>query len=103
MPISGYDVLFYCVDVKVKKIFCLDLLLHWFLETYILCNFTSISFFRFICGTQDIHKQLEDQIATFHGRDEAILYASCFDANAGFFEALLTNVSSVVKLVEYSI
>jgi len=38
---------------------------------------------------QDIHKQLERRIAEFHGREDAILYASCFDANAGLFEALL--------------
>lgn len=38
---------------------------------------------------QDIHKQLEAKIATFHGKDDAILYASCFDANAGIFEVLL--------------
>ena len=37
---------------------------------------------------QDIHKELEAKIAKFHGRDDAILYASCFDANAGLFEVL---------------
>jgi glycine C-acetyltransferase len=44
---------------------------------------------RFICGTQDIHKELERKIAAFHGCEDAILYGSCFDANAGIFEALL--------------
>ena len=44
---------------------------------------------RFICGTQDIHKNLERTIADFHGCEDAILYGSCFDANAGIFEALL--------------
>lgn len=44
---------------------------------------------RFICGTQDIHKKLEKTIADFHGCEDAILYGSCFDANAGIFEALL--------------
>lgn len=48
-----------------------------------------LSSVRFICGTQDIHKQLEAKIAAFHGKDDAILYASCFDANAGIFEVLL--------------
>lgn len=43
---------------------------------------------RFICGTQDIHKALEKKIAEFHGREDAILYAACFDANAGFFEVI---------------
>ncbi|KAL5006444.1 hypothetical protein ScPMuIL_015250 [Solemya velum] len=44
---------------------------------------------RFICGTQDLHKHLEEKIAKFHGREDAILYASCFDANAGLFEVML--------------
>ncbi len=44
---------------------------------------------RFICGTQDIHKELEEKIANFFGTDGAILYASCFDANGGLFETLL--------------
>ncbi len=43
---------------------------------------------RFICGTQDIHRQLEQKIAAFLGLDDAILYSSCFDANGGLFEAL---------------
>lgn len=49
-----------------------------------------LSSVRFICGTQSIHKELEKKIAKFHGREDAILYASCFDANAGIFEAILT-------------
>lgn len=48
-----------------------------------------LSSVRFICGTQDIHTELEQKIARFHGREAAILYASCFDANAGLFEVLL--------------
>ncbi|NJL26906.1 MAG: glycine C-acetyltransferase [Thermoanaerobaculia bacterium] len=44
---------------------------------------------RFICGTQDIHKQLEHEISAFLGTDDTILYSSCFDANGGLFEALL--------------
>jgi len=44
---------------------------------------------RFICGTQDIHKQLERRISEFLGTDDAILYAACFDANGGLFEPLL--------------
>lgn len=50
---------------------------------------------RFICGTQEIHIELEKKIATFHGREAAILYGSCFNANAGLFEALLTPEDSV--------
>ncbi|NNF57893.1 MAG: aminotransferase class I/II-fold pyridoxal phosphate-dependent enzyme, partial [Rhodothermaceae bacterium] len=44
---------------------------------------------RFICGTQTIHKELEHRLAQFHGKDDAILYAACFDANAGLFETIL--------------
>lgn len=49
-----------------------------------------LSSVRFICGTQDIHKQLEQKIAEFFQTDDTILYSSCFDANGGLFEALLT-------------
>ncbi|XP_022086507.1 2-amino-3-ketobutyrate coenzyme A ligase, mitochondrial-like [Acanthaster planci] len=52
---------------------------------------------RFICGTQNIHKDLEQKIATFHQKEDAILYASCFDANAGLFEALLTPDDAVIS------
>jgi glycine C-acetyltransferase len=44
---------------------------------------------RFICGTQDLHKQLESRISSFLGTDDTILYSSCFDANGGLFETLL--------------
>ena len=44
---------------------------------------------RFICGTQDIHKKLEERIAKFLGTEDTILYAACFDANGGVFEPLL--------------
>lgn len=43
---------------------------------------------RFICGTQNIHQELEQKIAEFHRREDAILYGSCFDANAGLFEVI---------------
>ncbi|XP_044771741.1 2-amino-3-ketobutyrate coenzyme A ligase, mitochondrial isoform X1 [Neomonachus schauinslandi] len=52
---------------------------------------------RFICGTQTIHKDLEAKIARFHQREDAILYPSCFDANAGLFEALLTPQDAVLS------
>jgi len=54
-----------------------------------------LSSVRFICGTQDIHKQLERQISSFYGKKDAILYASCFDANGGIFEALLSSEDAV--------
>ena len=44
---------------------------------------------RFICGTQDIHKELEQKIADFYGTEDTILYAAAFDANGGVFEPLL--------------
>lgn len=44
---------------------------------------------RFICGTQDIHKELEEKISNFYQTDDAILYSSCFDANGGLFESIL--------------
>ena len=56
-----------------------------------------LSSVRFICGTQDIHKELEAKIAAFHGMDDCILYPSCFDANAGLFEAILTAEDAVVS------
>ncbi len=52
---------------------------------------------RFICGTQDIHKQLEAKLADFFGMEEAILYSSCFDANAGLFETLLNENDAVIS------
>jgi glycine C-acetyltransferase len=52
---------------------------------------------RFICGTQDIHKELEDQISTFLETADTILYSSCFDANAGLFETLLDAESAVIS------
>lgn len=56
-----------------------------------------LSSVRFICGTQEIHVKLEKEIARFHGREDAILYASCFDANAGLFETLLTPEDTVLS------
>jgi glycine C-acetyltransferase len=52
---------------------------------------------RFICGTQDLHKALEQAIARFMGTDDAILYTSCFDANTGLFETLLGPEDAVIS------
>lgn len=52
---------------------------------------------RFICGTQDIHKTLEQRIAHFVGQEDAILYAAAFDANGGVFEPLLTEEDAIVS------
>ncbi len=51
---------------------------------------------RFICGTQLIHKQLEDKITEFLGTEDTILYSSCFDANGGLFEALLKKEDAII-------
>ena len=52
---------------------------------------------RFICGTQDLHKELEKTIADFFGKDDTILYAACFDANGGLFEPLLGPEDAIVS------
>ncbi len=52
---------------------------------------------RFICGTQDLHKQLEAKIAEFFGTEDTILYAACFDANGGLFEPLLDENDAVIS------
>jgi glycine C-acetyltransferase len=56
-----------------------------------------LSSVRFICGTQDIHKELERRIAAFFEMDDAILYTSCFDANGGLFEVLLGENDAIVS------
>ncbi|MBO4870717.1 MAG: glycine C-acetyltransferase [Muribaculaceae bacterium] len=52
---------------------------------------------RFICGTQDLHKDLEAAIARYFKTEDAILYGSCFDANGGLFEALLTDQDAIIS------
>jgi glycine C-acetyltransferase len=52
---------------------------------------------RFICGTQDIHKQLEEKIATFLGQEDTILYAACFDSNGGVFESLFGEEDAIIS------
>lgn len=52
---------------------------------------------RFICGTTDIHKELEKRIADFFGTEDTILYAACFDANGGVFEPLLTEEDAIIS------
>jgi glycine C-acetyltransferase len=52
---------------------------------------------RFICGTQTIHKTLEEKVSEFLSMEDTILYAACFDANAGLFETILTNEDAVVS------
>ena len=52
---------------------------------------------RFICGTQDLHKQLEQTISAFFGKQDTILYAACFDANGGLFEPLLGPEDAIIS------
>ena len=52
---------------------------------------------RFICGTQDIHKKLEQTIAEFYGTEDTILYAAAFDANGGVFEPLLSKEDAIIS------
>jgi glycine C-acetyltransferase len=52
---------------------------------------------RFICGTQDIHKELEEKLSTFLGQEDTILYAACFDANGGVFEPLLGEEDAIIS------
>src|SRR3954454_2410374 len=56
-----------------------------------------LSSVRFICGTQDPHRQLEGEIARFFGKEDAILYIACFDANGGLFEPLLTEDDAILS------
>jgi len=52
---------------------------------------------RFICGTQDIHRELEKSISAYLGKDDTILYSSCFDANGGLFETLLNQEDAIIS------
>ena len=56
-----------------------------------------LSSVRFICGTQDIHKQLEQKISDFLGTEDTILYAACFDANGGVFEPLFGENDAIIS------
>ncbi|MBR2650810.1 MAG: glycine C-acetyltransferase [Clostridia bacterium] len=56
-----------------------------------------LSSVRFICGTQSLHKELEAKLSAFLGTDDTILYSSCFDANGGLFETLLTDADAVIS------
>lgn len=66
-------------------------------KSYLDSHGAGMSSVRFICGTQDIHRELELKIAKFHGRDDSILYAACFDANGGVFEVLTNNEDAVIS------
>ena len=56
-----------------------------------------LSSVRFICGTQDIHKELENKISAFLSKEDTILYSSCFDANGGLFEPILTDKDAIIS------
>ena len=65
-------------------------------ESYDLYGY-GLSSVRFICGTQSIHKRLEDKISEFLGTEDTILYSSCFDANGGFFETILSEQDAIIS------
>jgi glycine C-acetyltransferase len=56
-----------------------------------------LSSVRFICGTQDLHRELEERISAFLGKEDTILYSSCFDANGGLFEPILTDADGIIS------
>jgi glycine C-acetyltransferase len=56
-----------------------------------------LSSVRFICGTQEIHKELENKLSEFLGMEDTILYTSCFDANGGLFETLLSDEDAIIS------
>ena len=56
-----------------------------------------LSSVRFICGTQELHKNLEKKLSAFLGTEDTILYSSCFDANGGLFETLLTEEDAIIS------
>ena len=56
-----------------------------------------LSSVRFICGTQSLHKQLEEKVSEFLGTEDTILYCSCFDANGGLFETLLSADDAIIS------
>src|SRR5664279_1623685 len=60
-------------------------------------NYLGLSSVRFICGTQDRHKQLEADVSKFLGTDDTILYGSCFDANGGLFETLIGEDDAIIS------
>jgi glycine C-acetyltransferase len=53
---------------------------------------------RFICGTQDIHKQLEAAVSKYFGTEDTILCAACFDANGGVFEPLFSDEDAIISI-----
>src|SRR3712207_9061768 len=59
--------------------------------------YTTLFRSRFICGTQEPHKRLEARLSEFLGTDDTILYSSCFDANGGLFETLLSEQDAVIS------
>jgi glycine C-acetyltransferase len=66
-------------------------------KEYIDTHGFGLSSVRFICGTQDIHKELESKIAAFVGQEDSILYAAAFDANGGVFEPLFTEQDAIIS------
>ena len=68
-------------------------------EVLCLCanNYLGLASVRFICGTQDLHKTLEQRVSTFFGTEDTILYTSCFDANGGLFETITGEQDAIIS------
>ncbi|HMV69120.1 MAG TPA: glycine C-acetyltransferase [Myxococcota bacterium] len=92
---SGAEVLNFCANNYLGLADDPDLVraAHEALDRYAL----GLASVRFICGTTDLHKRLERAISEFHGKDDTILYAACFDANGGLFETLLGPDDAVIS------
>ncbi len=95
LGIAPHDALNFCANnylgladhPEVKETACEAIRTHGF----------GMSSVRFICGTQDLHRQLEERLSTFLGTEDTILYSSCFDANAGLFETLLGPDDAIIS------
>jgi glycine C-acetyltransferase len=95
IQVNGKDVLNFCANNYLGLSSHPDLIksAHEGLEKY----GYGMSSVRFICGTQTIHRELEGAVAKFLGTDDSILFSSCFDANGGVFEALLSDADAIIS------
>ncbi len=80
---TGEEVLNFCANNFTRALLT-TLTLSKLLKTVWINTVLSMASVRFICGTQDSHKELEQKLSTFLGKEDTILYTSCFDANAGY-------------------
>ena len=95
ITLNGKTVLNFCAN----NYFCFFFYLFFLLVAHaaIESHGYGMSSVRFICGTQDIHEELEQKIAQFLGTEDSILYAACFDANGGVFESLFNDNDAIIS------